>query len=265
MQPSPKHVSTTEKPITVCFSAVFSGPLPGKSDYCLGMLDWQNGHYQSGLTLLKLAAGWGNKNAQYTLGLIYYGGRHVPTDIALGMAWLKLANERHNDDEVGRATRSAFKWASLTQREQAMHLYRSMAAKYGDKVAAKRAWQHLLHWQSRHGPLNSGCVRVSGAQAAAARRLGLAGTPPQSIDNVLFSPDPISIPAQDGLYQLKMLMKAKARQRSFARARSGVCITIQTQHKEAQQVASHYFEGWGGVVTVGPLQAVPASASSSGR
>lgn len=245
----------------VCFTDVFSGPLPGRADYCQGMQDWDIGHYQDGLQFLKLAAGWGNKDAQYTLGLIHYGGRHVPTNVALGLAWLKLADERHNDSQINAVRYSAFKSATPAQRERAQDFYRKLQGQYRDKVAAARAWHHLQHWR-RHNRFNSGCIRVYGPEAAAAKRLGLAGMPPATIGSFLHPSKPI---ASNG--SPKSRRRAHRLRNRFSSARADVCVTLNMQHHLAQKLALTYFAGtpWMGSVTVGPLQLVPTPATSSGH
>lgn len=234
--------------------------LPGMSDYCVGMRDWHAGHYDNGLELLKLAAGWGSKGAQYTLGLIHYGGHHVPVNVALGLAWLKLADERRNDDQISRVARSALKWATPGQRQRANELFRQMEGTYGDKVAAARALRHLHQWQSRHDAFDNGCVRLSGRQAAAARRLGLAGVPPGTIRKLLQPSHPISMPANPTQAdRLKVI-----REREFySLNNAGVCVTMQTRNHVTRVLADKYFEGYVGIVNVGPLKQVPAPASSS--
>lgn len=157
----------------ICFDSVYYRALPGRVNYCLGLKDWHQGHYNNALELLKLAAGWGNKNAQYTLGLIYYGGHHVAADPALGIAWFKLANERHNDEYISLATKSAIRWATKAQKQRAEQLFQKMRHHYGDKVATERAWHHLQHWVIEHGPFASGCLKLYGAQAYAARMSSL--------------------------------------------------------------------------------------------
>lgn len=218
--------SADHKP-SACFDRVFYGPLPGKTNYCLGLRDWENGHYRNGLEFLKLAAGWGNKNAQYTLGMIYYNGHHVPADHALGLAWLKLANQRHNDSKIALATRSAIKWATRAQRQRALQLYHQMLAKYGDKVATARAWHHLQHWRRSHNANNRGCMVLVGPEAHAAMASGLA----------------------------EMIYDSQTH-------KFEVCMHLQTRRHVLRHTVHHYFQNWAGTVTVGPLQQVPAPASS---
>ncbi|HEX7341096.1 MAG TPA: hypothetical protein VF269_02350 [Rhodanobacteraceae bacterium] len=252
------HAAST--PPLVCFPAVFEGPLPGRSDYCLGMHDWNHGHYRNGLQFMQLAAGWGNKNAQYTLGLIYFAGHHVATNVPLGLAWLQLADERNNDAQISLARRSAFAVATPAQRHAAQHLVTRMTATYGDAVAAARAWQHLQHWRRRTRG-NSGCVRLLGAQAAAARHAGLAGMPPSSID-ALVHPTYEQMLAMSGGHET-----IRQVQEYIAQQNAGVCVTLHMQHHVTGELAQSYFAGtpWLGTVHVGPLQQIPASASTSAR
>lgn len=261
---------------SVCFTEVFAEPLPGRADYCRGLRDWNDGHYDSGLELLKLAAGWGNKGAQYTLGLIYYGGRHVPADTALGLAWLKLANERNNDAQIANVTRSAFKWATPADRQRADALFAQMQGTYGDKVAGARAWQRLQRWQSRHGD-DAGCVPLHGAEALAAAKQGITVQAPTGS-----SPDVISVPNRtviENAHQpiigdpIWMRLKhssappepreARTLQQQRMQATGVVCVPAQAQRQWVSNAAEEYFRGLIGTVSVGPLQQVPANASSS--
>lgn len=207
--------------------------LPGMIDYCLGLRHWQKGRYQNGLEFLELAAGWGSKEAQYTLGLIYYNGHHVTADRALGIAWLELANERRNDPQIALATRSAIALATAPQRERAQRLFRKMRQRYGDKVAAARAWRHFKHY----------------SQWVAAERMGLPPegcvVPPGAIGGSMSPVDPTQKP-------------------SFKNPKiySGPCISFKKYDGEARKLSNVYFRGWEGRVTVGPLRNVPAPAAS---
>lgn len=232
----PAHASTSGRAHvpTLCFDGLFQVPLPGKLDYCLGLRDWDHGHYRNGMEFLKLAAGWGNKNAQYTLGLIYYGGNHVAADPVLALAWLKLANERHNDTQIQRAARSAFKWATPAQRQRAEQLFDRMVKKYGDTVAAVRAAHRLAHWKFNHGPFASGCLPLYPAQAYALRRVMSVRLPVH--------------PTGKRAHSLQIRCMALPQWRAIV-------------HKSAKQ----YFRGLNGAVSVGPLEVVPAPAASSGH
>lgn len=197
---------------------------PGAVNYCLGMRDWGKGSYRDGLRLLKLAAGWGNKNAQYTLGMIYFKGRHVASDRARGMAWLMLANERHNDKQTDLVIRSAVHLATPEQYKRAQRLLREMRKKYGDKVARVRAWHHLRN-------------RLKSYQTG-------SFTPPRTS---CILEDGGVVPWSSGL----------------SADPHALCLPSDRFTKSVARIASEYFGGLRGTVTVGPLQQIPAPASSS--
>ncbi|MEO7068264.1 MAG: hypothetical protein ABI114_15235 [Rhodanobacter sp.] len=195
---------------------------PGKVSYCLGTRHWEEGSYESGLQLLELSASWGDKRAQYTLGMIYFGGRHVTPDRARGIAWLLLANERHNNAHIDLVTRSAIHLATPEQYKRAQQLFQEMRKTYGDQVAGARAWSHLKN-------------RVKGPTLFAPRVciLDSGGT----------------VPWSSGL----------------AANPHALCVEPSPFNKSIAGVATAYFNGMTGTVTVGPLQqvAAPASASST--
>jgi hypothetical protein len=201
-----------------CWYALF----PGVVNYCLGKRAWKNGSYRSGLHLLELAGGWGNKHAQYTLGLIYFNGDHMAADRARGIAWLMLANERHNDTQTDLVTRSAVHLATPQQYKRAQRLFQEMRKKYGDEVAGVRAWRHL---RNRLGEATfmakNSCILESG------------GVVPWS--------------------------------HGFVEDPHVLCMPSDPFGKNVTGIASEYFDGLTGAVTVGPLQQVPAPASSSTR
>ncbi|MEO6965802.1 MAG: hypothetical protein ABI076_07885, partial [Acidobacteriaceae bacterium] len=106
----------------------------------------KKGAYRRGLELLELSAGWGNKQAQYTLGMIYFNGDQVAQDRARGIAWLMLANERHNDSQTDLVIRSAIQLATPEQIKTAQRLFQDMRKKYGDSVAGARAWRRVRNY-----------------------------------------------------------------------------------------------------------------------
>lgn len=193
---------------------------PGAVNYCLGMRDWGKGSYQSGLQLLQLAASWGNKNAQYTLGMIYFNGHHVAPDRARGIAWLMLANQRHNDAHTDLVTRSVVHLATPEQNKRAQRLFQEMRKKYGDKVAGTRAWRHLRN-------------RLKGATVYA--------------KNSCITEGGDVVPWSSG----------------FSADPHMLCMPSGQFGKSVAKIATKYFDGLTGTVSVGPLQQVPAPATSS--
>jgi TPR repeat protein len=94
--------------------------------------------YREALQMYELAGFWANKVAQYNVGLIYYNGIGVTADPVLGVAWLGIAAENH-DDLADRALQVAYASLSPEQRQQADGAWRVLDAKYGDAVSLPRA------------------------------------------------------------------------------------------------------------------------------
>jgi hypothetical protein len=145
--PSPSLVQTTTPAITTRPSDISSQPcldalfefFPGYTEYCHGMKKWHAGRYRAALEDLKDAAGWASKNAQYTLGMIYFNGHHVPVNRALGLAWLMLSAERKHPHRFKVVLVSAYLAATPAQRDEAKALFQRMRPRYSDAFAAKRA------------------------------------------------------------------------------------------------------------------------------
>ncbi|WP_158883083.1 hypothetical protein [Rhodanobacter sp. L36] len=123
------------------------------SDYyaCRAKYHFQRKHYRQAVETLKMAADWANKDAQYTLGLIYFNGDTpgIAIDRAQGVAWLALAAERKNPVYVRTylAARQAIDSAEL---RTATLLFATMNLRYGDKVAGPRAMRNFDHQVTYH-------------------------------------------------------------------------------------------------------------------
>lgn len=120
-----------------CVDAIYRF-LPGEFNFCVAARDVYRGRYRSAVEMLQLAAGWGNKKAQYVLGLMYFKGEHVAADRPLGLAWLVLAAERH-DPTYEAVLVSAYGKSTPAERHRAAVLLSSMRPVYTDAVAARRA------------------------------------------------------------------------------------------------------------------------------
>jgi TPR repeat protein len=114
--------------------------LPGDYYACLAKYYFQRKHYRQMVEMLEESAHWANKDAQYTLGLIYYNGDTpgVPANRPLAIAWLALAAERKNP-----AYLQAYDAISLRSTPEeiqaATNISNKMKLEYGDKVAGLRA------------------------------------------------------------------------------------------------------------------------------
>lgn len=112
--------------------------VPGVYYYCVGARDLARHHDGRAREMLELAAAWGSKPAQLTLGVGYFNGNAVPVNRPLGLAWLGLAAERRDPAYVA-IFKSAWDQASPEEQARAEELWRGMRPKYGDDHAARRA------------------------------------------------------------------------------------------------------------------------------
>ncbi len=123
--------------ITGCNSAMYRF-FPGEFNFCLGLKFWERQRTEQARQMFELAAAWGSKGAQSTLGLAYFNGERVPRDRGVGLAWLALAAER-GDALPSALYVSAHAQASGEDRARAKALVEGPMARYRDDVAAVRA------------------------------------------------------------------------------------------------------------------------------
>lgn len=117
--------------------------LPGIYYYCVGARREAQLPPKPAIEMLKTAASWGSKPAQFLLGLNYYKGEGVAQDRVQGLAWLGLAAER-GDPTYLAVFRSAWFKASPAEQAQADQLWNALKPRYADAVAAHRAEQRYL-------------------------------------------------------------------------------------------------------------------------
>jgi hypothetical protein len=223
--------------------------LPGYTKYCYGMRKWYAGRYRDALFDIKDAAGWANKNAQYTLGLIYFSGHHVAVDRPLGLAWLLLAAERKTPQHFTDVAAAAYKAATPTQRTQALQLLVQLRPRYGDAYAAHRAKEHFSRALAAlipkgddvYGPL----VCVDGLTG------GIPGSPSSDIS-------PQGTPT--GNARFGSLGSA-----STPTGTAGSCSSSMVVEHILKRASNAYFEGLTptGHVDVSPIQQVPAPVAKN--
>jgi hypothetical protein len=112
--------------------------LPGDYYFCAAARDMGRGHNASSRERLRDAAHWANKPAQFALGLMYFNGDEGPSNRPLGLAWLALADERHDPRFEG-AFVQAYTQATPAERAQANTYWLSLKEDYSDAVAGQRA------------------------------------------------------------------------------------------------------------------------------
>lgn len=116
--------------------------LPGDYYACRAVYAMQHHDYRKAVQLLQLSASWANKNSQRVLGLVYFNGDStgIRPNRPLGLAWLKLAAERH-DPAIQKDLDTALARASQDEKTESDRALESMKDKYGDDIAGKRAVQ----------------------------------------------------------------------------------------------------------------------------
>jgi len=126
--------------------------LPGDYYFCAATQAYWKGRPEDASRLLADAARWGNKTAQYALGVMYFNGDGAPVNRPLGLAWLALSAERH-DPRNEQLFVSAYNSASPAERDQANTLWHSMKPQFADETAARRA---LAQFHRAMRPVSTG-------------------------------------------------------------------------------------------------------------
>jgi hypothetical protein len=105
--------------------------------------------FRTALDLYEKAGYWGNKIAQYNVGMLYLDGAEgVPADTVRGTAWLGIAAQTHVP-YVDKALAAAYAVLDAEQRAAAGAIWKQLKGDYDDKVtldrASKRFNAQLLH------------------------------------------------------------------------------------------------------------------------
>lgn len=112
---------------------------PGEFYFCAGARAFNDGKYEHALSMYESAAAWGDKRAQFNLGLIHFRGDHAPVDQPLGLAWMALAAERPDSALEREVLAASYSSVSPEVRRQADALWNAMKVKYTDRIALERA------------------------------------------------------------------------------------------------------------------------------
>jgi hypothetical protein len=95
-------------------------------------------NFHQALEMYEKAAYWGNKIAQYNIGMLYLSGADgVPMDKVRGMAWLGIAAQTHTPD-VDKAVGEAYAGLDAGQRAAAGELWKRLKVDYDDELTLKR-------------------------------------------------------------------------------------------------------------------------------
>ena len=96
-------------------------------------------NFRQALEMYEKAGYWGNKIAQYNVGMLYlHGADGVPADKIRGTAWLGIAAQTHTP-EFDKAVGEAYAGLDTEQRAAAGELWKRLKADYDDKAALERA------------------------------------------------------------------------------------------------------------------------------
>jgi hypothetical protein len=96
-------------------------------------------NFRQALEMYEKAGYWGNKIAQYDIGMLYlHGAEGVPVDKVRGTAWLGIAAQTHTPD-VDKTLGEAYASLNAKQRAAAGELWKQLKTDYDDKATLDRA------------------------------------------------------------------------------------------------------------------------------
>ncbi len=96
-------------------------------------------NFRRALEMYKKAGYWGNKIAQFNVGMLYVNGAEgVPVDRIRGTAWLGIAAQTHTQ-YVDKALGEAYAGLNTEQRAAAGDLWKQLKVDYDDKITLDRA------------------------------------------------------------------------------------------------------------------------------
>lgn len=152
-------MTAVRAPILACLLLLASSPLlampkyrlheetsrffPGTYFFHKGCDAFARGDHEGGVAMWKIAASWGQKAAQYDLGIAYFEGKGVAADRPRGLAWLALAAER-KDPAFEESLALAWRQSSESEHDRANALWRELRGTYADDVALKRAHRRYV-------------------------------------------------------------------------------------------------------------------------
>jgi hypothetical protein len=235
------HAPAAAEKVIECKQGIYRF-FPGEFNFCVALRDEQVGRYRDMVQMLELAAGWGQKRAQFTWGVMYFNGLHVRVDHARGLAWLALAAERQDRGYLG-VFSSAYGRSNPVERQRANALLRQMKPRYGDAHAAVRAkvrYDRAIADLTRYEPYSTTAC-ISGVSAGPDVTDG--GDP--QVHGISGSGDP---------KQFDTPPQASA---------PPPCPSLAVSLRVLGRISAVYFRGWETRVDVGPVVPVDAPAASA--
>lgn len=122
---------------------------PGTQFLERGNMFYRQGDYDAAVGNFRLAAYWGDKLAQFNLGLMHVNGDGVERDPLRGWAWIKLSAERGYPKNVAVASDI---WAQLGDEHKEVArqiLEEELKPEYGDEVAVPRTSNEMKRMRAR--------------------------------------------------------------------------------------------------------------------
>jgi hypothetical protein len=117
--------------------------LPGKYYEQAAQDAVKHKNFRQALERYQQAGYWGNKIAQYDVGMLYLNGADgVPADKVRGTAWLGIAAQTHQP-YVDKALADAYASLNAEQRASAGELWKQLKVDYDDKITLDRASKHF--------------------------------------------------------------------------------------------------------------------------
>jgi len=113
--------------------------LPGKYYEQRAQDAVKSNNYRQAMEMYEKAGYWGNKIAQYNVGMLYLNGAEgVPADKVRAAAWLGIAAQTHQP-YVDKALGDAYAALNTEQRAAAGAIWKQLKVDYDDKVTVDRA------------------------------------------------------------------------------------------------------------------------------
>jgi len=197
---SPDYSFASDPSITINY-------LPGKYYEQRAQQAVKANNFREALEMYEKASYWGNKIAQYDVGMLYLNGAEgVSADKVRGVAWLGIAAQTHAP-YVDKALGEAYAGINPEQRAAAGDLWKQLKVDYDDKVTLDRASkkfnsQYLRDKGQINGPPETTYMVYGNFGGGGGDQTVLAPIPNQ-INNVLGTPDSHTVNAAKFLAAVK--------------------------------------------------------------
>jgi hypothetical protein len=131
-------------PLTAFLNEPPSAFLPGHYYFLKASFYLKKKDIPTAVSMLKIAASWGNKYAQYDLGVLYFNGMgNLPLDRPRGTAWFGIAAQNHGS-LADQSLLEAWKILSDDERKQASAITDELMPEYADRITLRRAKSRFL-------------------------------------------------------------------------------------------------------------------------